>query len=78
MKFVKKILFMFALVAGLSVASMAQKGGDGPKRPPKNPPPVINPGKGNPPPREAPKGDDKHKRPGEAVLRREDLFDHTA
>ena len=61
MKFVKKILFMFALVAGLSFAAMAQKGGDGKKPPPKPPPPVINPGKGNQPP---PKGGDKPKKPG--------------
>jgi hypothetical protein len=62
-KVVKKILFMFVLVAGLSMASMAQKGGDDPKRPPKPQPPVINPGKGNPP-RENPKGGDKPKKPG--------------
>jgi hypothetical protein len=72
MKFLKHFLFMLLLVAGLSVAAMAQKG-DPPKRPPKDPP-VVVPGKGNPPPREAPKDGDKPKHPhgGEAVIKRED------
>jgi hypothetical protein len=67
MKFVKRILFMFALLAGLSAASMAQKGQDPKKPPPKDPPPVINPGKPNPP-----KGENKPKKPGggQAGLRR--------
>ena len=70
MKLVKKILFMFVLVAGLSVAAMAQKGGDKQKPPPKERPPVINPGKGNPPPRENPPRGDKPKRPGiEAIAK---------
>jgi len=74
MKLVKKLLFMFVLAVGLSVAAMAQKGGDGPKRPPKEAPPVINPGKGNqPPPRENPKGGDKPKKPGmDAVIWRKE------
>jgi hypothetical protein len=68
MKFVKKILFMFALVAGLSVVSMAQKGDQ--KPPPKEHPPVINP-REKPPPRETPRPD-KPKKPGmEALVRRE-------
>ena len=75
MKLVKQILFTLILVAGLSVASMAQKGGgDGKNPPPKNPPPVINPGKGNPPPRENPPkgGGDKPKKPGFAFIVRRD------
>ena len=77
---VKKILFMFVLVVGLSLTSMAQKGDDKKKTPPKGNAPVINPGKGNnPPPRGNPKGGDKPKKPGggEAFLlislKREDL-----
>jgi hypothetical protein len=61
MKLVKHLIFSLVLIGGMSVASMAQKGGDQ-KPPPKNPPPVINPGKGNPTP--APKGGDKPKKPG--------------
>lgn len=75
MRFVKKILFIFVLLAGLSAVSMAQKGDDQKKPPPKNPPPVINPGKGNQNP---PKGDNKPKKPngGEAVLwRRENKIE---
>lgn len=74
MKFVKHIMLMFALVVGLSVAAMAQRG-DPPKRPPKENPPVVNPGKGNPQPRETPKGGDKPKKPGgfEAIIKREDI-----
>jgi hypothetical protein len=74
MKFVKQFLFMLMLVAGMSVAAMAQRG-DPPKRPPKENPPVVNPGKGNPQPRETPKGGDKPKKPGggEAMMKREDL-----
>jgi len=72
MKFVKKILVAFALVAGLSVAAMAQKGGPQ-KPPPKDPPPAVVPSKGNPQPRETPKGGDKPKKPGiSAAIRRED------
>ena len=59
---------MFVLVGGLSVASMAQKGG-GDKPPVKEKPPVINP-RDKPPPQNPPKGGDKPKKPGvfEAVL----------
>jgi len=77
MKFIKHTVFTLLLLAGLSVAAMAQRDGDRQKPPPpKGNPPVVVPGKGNPPPRESPKGDDKHKKPGgyEAVLRREDLL----
>ena len=75
MKFVKQLLFASLLVTGLSVAAMAQKG-DPPRKPPKDNPPVVNPGKGNPQPRETPKGGDKPKKPGgfEAVIKREDLL----
>jgi len=72
MKVLKYFLFTLLLMTGLSVAAMAQKG-DPPKKPP---PPVVVPGKGNPPPREAPKDGDKPKKPHgeEAVLKREDLM----
>jgi len=73
MKFLKKMLIAFALVTGLSVASMAQKGGPQ-KPPPKDPPPVVVPGKGNPQPRETPKGD-RPKKPGiSAAIKREELL----
>jgi hypothetical protein len=76
---VKKIFFMFVLIAGLSLTSMAQRGDDQKKPPPKGNTPVINPGHGKPPPRENPKGGEKPKKPGggEAFLfnslKREDL-----
>ena len=74
MKFFKNILIAFALVTGLSVTSMAQKGGPQ-KPPPKDPPPVVVPGKGNPQPRETPKGGDRPKKPGiSAAIRREELL----
>lgn len=70
MKLVKQILFALVLVAGLSVASMAQKG-EGDKKPPKGNPPVINPGQKPPPKENPPKGGDKPKKPGfEAFIRR--------
>ena len=79
MRFVTQFLFMLMLVIGLSVAALAQKG-DPPKRPPKENPPVVNPGKGNPPPRENPKGGDKPKKPGgiDAAVWREDLLSDLA
>ena len=55
MKVLRKILLICGLVAGLSVAAMAQKDGD--KKPPKPPPPVVNPA----PPK--PKGNDQPKKP---------------
>jgi hypothetical protein len=76
MNVVKKILFTLVLVAGLSVASMAQKGGDGKgNRPPKGNPPVINPGQ-KPPPQNPPKGGgDKPKKPGMAfIIKREEIL----
>jgi hypothetical protein len=73
MKFVKKILFAFVLVAGLSVASMAQKGGgDGKKPPPKGNPPVVVP-KEKPPKENPPKGPKKPGGEFEAVVKRDDL-----
>jgi len=70
MRLVKEIIFMFVLLAGLSVASMAQKGDDPKKTPPKQPAPSVNPGKGN----NQPKGENKPKKPngGQAVLRRKE------
>jgi hypothetical protein len=55
-KLTTKLVFVCAMVAGLSVAASAQKGGHDQKKP-KPPPPVINPA----PPK--PKGDDKPKKP---------------
>lgn len=59
MRSMKKILFTFAMVAGLSVGAFAQK--DEKKPPPKPSPPVVNP-QPKPPPK-----DDKPKKPGTAV-----------
>jgi hypothetical protein len=63
----KKILFTFALVVGLSVATFAQK--DEKKPPPKPSPPVVNPQ-----PKPPPKDSDKPKKPSEAIafIRTED------
>lgn len=62
MKTLTKLVFVCAMVVGLSVAASAQKGNDDRKRP-KPPAPVINPA----PPK--PKGDDKPKKPrGEAMI----------
>ena len=72
MKLAKHILFALIMVVGLSVATMAQKGGDGQKPPPKEKPPVIDPGK-KPPPQNPPKGGgDKPKKPGFAFFVRLD------
>jgi hypothetical protein len=74
MKFAKRILFMFALVAAFSMASFAQKGGDGQKPPPKGNPPVINPAPQKPPRDNPPKGGEKPKKPGmDAAIWREDI-----
>ena len=64
MKFVKKLLFTFVLVGGLSVAGMAQKD-DRQNPPPKggNTPVVVPREK---PPKETPRGGDKPKKPGMA------------
>lgn len=64
MKFVKKLLFTFVLIGGLSVAGMAQKD-DRQKPPPKggNTPVVVPREK---PPKENPKGGEKPKKPGMA------------
>ena len=57
MKVLQKILFTFAIVAGMSLAVSAQK--DDPKKPPKkDPPPVITPAPDKRPPRK----DDKPKK----------------
>ena len=67
-KLVKKILFVSVLVGGLSVASMAQKGGD--KPPPKEKPPVVTPREKPPPSPPKGGGDKGGKKPhgGEAIL----------
>lgn len=62
MKFLRITIFAALLVAGTSFSAMAQKDG---KKPPKPPPPRVDPGgpdkkpKGNPP-----KGDNRPKKPG--------------
>ena len=66
MKMLRKILIMSAFVVGLSTAAFAQK-----SPPPKDKPPVINPGSKNPPPKQP----EPKKKPGgdlEAVWIRED------
>ncbi len=52
MKVLQKTLFALVMVAGLSLAASAQK--DDQKKPPKDPP-VINPGKPQPTPKDPPK-----------------------
>ncbi|HQZ96359.1 MAG TPA: hypothetical protein PLP21_08570 [Pyrinomonadaceae bacterium] len=59
MRVIQKILFTFALVAGLSFAAFAQKDDKKPT-PPKPQPPVVNPQPKNPPPKES----EKPKKPG--------------
>lgn len=53
MRVIKKILFTFAMVVGLSVAAFAQK--DPKPPPPKEKPPVVTPQPKNPPPKDNPK-----------------------
>jgi hypothetical protein len=61
MKNLKKIILMFAVVAGLALGISAQN--DDQRRPPKQRPPVIDP-KEKPPREKPPKGDDRPKKPG--------------
>ncbi|HTK27665.1 MAG TPA: hypothetical protein VL327_13955 [Pyrinomonadaceae bacterium] len=70
MKIFKNLIFTAVFLIGLSTAAMAQK--DGPKRPPKNPPTINAPDKGNKP-KENPKGNNDRggKKPGLAVYFRE-------
>ena len=63
MKALHKIILMMAMVIGLSIAAFAQKGDDPKKPPPKGNPPVVTPGDKRPP-----KGEDKPKKPGTAVV----------
>ena len=70
MRVLKKILFTFVLVTGMSFAVSAQKD-DQKKPPPKPPPPVINPGEGKKPP----KNDDKPKKPTFALFDIKGTFD---
>ncbi len=65
MKVLQKILFMFAMVVGLSLAVSAQKNDDQKKPPPKGDPPVVTPQPKNPPPRENP---NKPKKPGYSLV----------
>jgi hypothetical protein len=58
MRVLQKILFTFAMVAGLSIAVFAQKEDDKkPKTPPKSSPPVVNPAPTKPPPNKSKKSD---------------------
>lgn len=59
MRSMKKILFTFAMVAGISVGAFAQK--DEKKPPPKPSPPVVNPQ-----PKPPPKDNEKPKKPDNA------------
>ena len=61
MRVIQKILFTFAIVAGLSVAAFAQK--DPKPPPPKETPPVVIPKPKSPPPKE----NDKPKKPGNGM-----------
>lgn len=66
MKILRQVLFMFAVVMGLSLAVSAQKD-DQKKGPPKDKPPVIKPERDKKPPKgEKPRGgrDNKGKGPG--------------
>lgn len=56
----KQILFTFAIVVGFSLTAFAQKDQDKP-RPPKEQPPVVNPGEKPKPPK--PDNEDKPKKP---------------
>jgi len=58
MKTLRQLIFIFVAITGLTLAVSAQKNNQ--QKPPKDPPPVINPGK---PPKPPPK-DDKPKKPG--------------
>lgn len=60
MKTLRQLLFIFAAVAGLTFGVSAQKHDQ--KKPPKDPPPVINPGQK--PPKERPPKETKPKKPG--------------
>lgn len=72
MKILKHLIFTAVFLIGLSTAAMAQK--DGPKRPPKDPPTINAPDKGNKP-KQNPKGNsgkDRGKKPGMAFYFREE------
>ena len=60
MKTLKQLIFIFVAVAGLTLGVAAQKNDQ--KKPPKDPPPVINPGQK--PPRERPPKEIKPNKPG--------------
>jgi len=68
MKILKHLIFTVVAVAGLSLSASAQKSDQ--NRPPKNNPPVIDPGNKRPPRDNPPqpRGGDKPKKPGMAVL----------
>jgi hypothetical protein len=61
MKALRRLIFGFVLVAGLSVVASAQKDQ---KPPPKERPPVVKPQ-----PKPPPDNSDKGKKPGEAAAR---------
>lgn len=60
MKTLRQLIFIFVAVTGLTLAVSAQKNDQ--KKPPKDPPPVINPGDKKP--KERPPREDKPKKPG--------------
>jgi hypothetical protein len=75
MKILKQLLFTFAIVVGFSLTAFAQKDNQE-KPPPKEKPPVVNPGEK--PPREKPpendRGNDKPKKPNAILVKTENGF----
>lgn len=61
MKTLKKIIFVFAVVVGLTFSVSAQKGDQKGGRPPKEKPPTVDPGNKNTPP---PRGNPPKEKPG--------------
>lgn len=60
MKTLRQFIFIFVAVTGLTLGVSAQKNDQ--KKPPKDPPPVINPGQK--PPKERPPKETKPNKPG--------------
>jgi len=60
MKTLRQLIFIFVAVAGLTLGAAAQENDQ--KKPPKDPPPVINPGDKKP--KDKPPKDTKPKKPG--------------
>ena len=64
MKGLRQIIFTTAMVIGLALTASAQKPDDPKHRPPKDPPPKVNPGPKERPPRGNPPPKDDRKKPG--------------